>query len=47
MEKKNELPVEALERGDYVQPEGEAAIILVTGWTNTETNFRGRRAIPT
>lgn len=40
MEKK-ELPVEVFKRGDYVQPEGEKAIILVTGWTNTEKNFRG------
>lgn len=41
MEENTQLPKEVFTRGDYVQPVGEKAIILVTGWTNTETNFRG------
>lgn len=41
MEENTQLPKEVFKRGDYVQPQGETAIVLVTGWTNTEANFRG------
>jgi hypothetical protein len=42
-----QLPVEVFTRGDYVEPVGDSepkvkgAVILVTGWSNTEYCFRG------
>jgi hypothetical protein len=36
-----QLPDEVFQRGDYVQPEGKDAIVLVTGWVNSTDRFIG------